>query len=101
VIKFGQHFAFIAHYADVVLHGFLQVALHRIRIFAAAVLKRFQRFARVDVDLFVVDRAVRIFFRELRREFSGAFAEDNQVGERISAEPICTIDSGRAFTGGK
>src|ERR1035441_4178077 len=101
VIESGSHFAFIAHNPDIVLHHLLQIALHRVRISAGAILERFQSFARVHIDLVIVDLAVLIFLRELDREFAGAFSEDNKIGERVAAKSIRAVDPSGTFTGGK
>ncbi len=42
-----------------------------------------------------------MLLRELGREFAGALSEDNEIGERVAAKSIRTVDSRRAFTGGK
>ena len=41
MIEGRSHFAFVPHDADIVLHDFLQIALHGVRILAGAVLEWF------------------------------------------------------------
>ena len=47
--------------------------------------------------LAVVDRARAVLLREFRRVLAGALAEDEQVGQRVAAEPIRAVDARRAF----
>ena len=51
MIEGRSHFAFVTHDADIMLHDFLQIALHGVRILARAVLEWLQCLPRVHVDL--------------------------------------------------
>src|SRR5947199_9753877 len=79
--KFSQmferrlHLAFMAHDSNAVLHNLLQILLHLIWIFTAALLEWCESFARGDVDLGIVDIAQRIFFGELCGKFSRTFSK--------------------------
>ena len=100
------HFAFAAHDADQFLHHVLQLVLDLVRAFgAAAWLRRAQtgRAPRLAASSICASLTVhgRIFLRELRGVFAGAFAEDEQIGERIAAETVRAVQTGRAFARGE
>ena len=60
-------------------------------------IKRFERLARGRFDLRVVDLAGAVFLREFRGEFAGAFAEHDQIGKRIAAQPVRAVQTGGAL----
>src|SRR4029453_12017369 len=69
------HLAFTPHDANAVLHNLLQILLHLIRIFTAALLEWCESFTRCDIDLRIVDIAQRIFFGEFCSKFSRTFSK--------------------------
>src|SRR5678815_3675206 len=101
MIRDRSHFALITDDTDIMLHDLLQIALHRVRILARAVLKWLQHLPRIRVKLVVIDFVVWILPRKPGRKFAGAFSKDNEIGERVTAKPIRAIDSGGALAGRK
>src|ERR1700720_373898 len=100
------HFRFSAYDPDIVLHQFLQVALDLIGIFSPAPLKRRDCFLRDGVDLSVpsartVDLAERVVFGEAGCELACSFSEHEKIGERITTEPVRTINASGTFPGRK
>src|SRR5262245_15786804 len=101
-VKREQHFSFCAHNTDQFLHLFLEVVLHSIWAFASGVSRRpsFERLERPTssaVDLIDVDLAEPVLFRELRGKPARAFAEHQEIRERVSTKPVRTMKTCRAF----
>src|SRR5262249_58838618 len=73
---------------DQVLHHLLQVLLHLVRALAAGAVERLQGGPGGPLDVCGVDPSGRMFLRELSGITPGPAAEDEQVGERVAAEPV-------------
>ena len=80
VIESGLHFHLIANDTNIVLHHFLQILLHLVRILPVVSLKWRNCFARDYLDCFIVSSTVLIFFREFGGEFPGPFPKDDDIG---------------------
>ena len=92
------HFAFDAHDADQVLHHVLQFVLHGERILARrAALERSQRRFGGRIHLALIELPCPVFLGEFRGVLAGALAEHQQVGERIPAQAIRSVQTRRAF----
>ena len=110
--KFGDaverlvHFLLAPHDADEILHHFLQIMLHLIRPFGAAagLAPRSNgssawRAASSTCASLIWPGAV--FLGKFRGEFAGALAEYNQIGQRISAQPVRPVQARGRFARGK
>ncbi len=94
------HLFLAAHDAHLVLHHVLQVMLDLIGTFARA-LERFERLPSRLLHLRHVDGGGPMFLGEFRGVLAGAFAEYQQVGKRISAQPVRSVQARAAFPGGE
>src|SRR2546427_4939484 len=92
---------FTAKDAHIVLHRFLQVAMHIVRAVAVAALKRLKHFARGFLNLSVVKLWRFRLFRMLGRSLTRATTKDEKIRERISAESIRAVQTGRRLARGK
>ena len=92
------HLRLGAHDADQVLHHVLQLVLNPVRTLAvAAGGERLDGARRGFVGLAASMGRLRLGFGELRGEFTRAFAEHQQIRQRIAAEPIRAVDAGGAL----
>ena len=94
------HLAFDAHDADQVLHLLLQLVLDGVRILAGW--PRSNGSSAFAAALWTCRSSMAagaLALRELRRIFAGALAEDEQVGERIAAQPIGAMQARGHFAG--
>ena len=96
-----HHFLLNSNDAHQLLHCFLEIALHGIRIFAGGPLKGRDSFRSSTVDLIAIDSPKLVLLREFRRVFPRAFPENHDIGERIAAQPIGAVDAGCALASRK
>src|SRR5439155_24617750 len=89
----SAHLALIANDADESLHHILEVVLNlegsfRARAGGNRTLERLERLARRLVNLALIDFAARAFFRIDCGVLAGTLAEDQQIRQRVAAEPV-------------
>src|SRR5438093_2576449 len=108
LLHFGKaflEFRLIADDADEVLHLFLKLVLDLkcITLIGSGVraLERLQRCSRGLLNLIFIYFSLAVILRELRREPAGPFAEDQKIGQRISAKPVGAVQTRRRFAGGE
>ncbi len=97
-----RHLALAPHDADQVLHHPLQFMLDAVTaraVIARLALERRQRGARRSFHLARVDLPCATIAGEARRVRAGALAEDEQVGERVPAQPVRSMQAGGALAG--
>src|SRR2546425_6813656 len=75
--------------------------MHRVRAFGACVGKRREQFLFGLFDLCIVEGWSGDALGMLSGGVSGAPAEDQQIGERVAAKAIRTVQTGGGFAGGK
>ena len=79
-----------------------EVVLHSIRALAvgsgAAPFKRLKRPFGRTVHLIGVDCSGSMLLRKLGREMAGALPKHQEIGKRISAEPVGAVQSGSRFS---
>src|SRR5687768_6548748 len=79
---------------DETLHRLLKIVLDCVRVLASrAALEWQQRFLDPALDLRIVDRRGAVGLGILSRVFAGALAEDDEVRERVAAQPVRAVDA--------
>ena len=91
------HFVLDPDDADEVLHHFLQIALNSVRIFAALAVEWGKSGVCFLLNFVAIDGTGRIFLGKFCGVFARPFAKHDQVGKRVTAETVCTVDTGRTF----
>src|SRR6185295_3820162 len=97
------HLGFISNDANKLLHHLLKLELNLIRSLRDRVclicsVERLYSPARCFFDLRAFDLTGTVFARELRGELTGALPEHQQIRQRVTTEPICSVNAGCAFT---
>ena len=96
------HLRFDTDDADEVLHHVLQIALHGVRVFRRRpALEGRQRRSRRPFHGVLVDPTGGVLLREFCRELAGALTEDQQIRQRVAAEPVRAVQARRGFAGRK
>src|SRR5687767_15847449 len=88
------HLRLLADDADEVLHGVLQIRLEPIGVLALITgVERAERIARRPLDRRLVDAGRTMFAGKLRSVLAGALPEDDQIRQRIAAQPVRAVDA--------
>src|SRR6266850_465222 len=98
-----QHFRFGSYNADELLHFHLQFVLYLIRTLGVSrthsSFERFQCPSCDAVHLVCIYRSEGMLFSVTCRKLSSAFPEHQEIGQRIAAEPVRTMEPAAALTG--
>src|ERR1700733_2533960 len=94
------HLVLGSHDAHQVLHLFLQIVLNLVGILSGkAELEGDEGGGGCSLKLLLVNGCRHtVAPRKLRGVPSGASSEDDEIGERIAAQPVCAVQSGRYFS---
>ena len=86
--------------ADELLHRVLQLGMDGVRVFVTASLERRREALRIRALLCFVRARRRSARAVFRRGLTRALAEDEQIRERVPAEPVRTVHAGRHLARG-